>query len=207
MTQRNYFLSCPCFSLLEIQWYFFPCASFCVIEDNDAEEVSDNGIRSPDWELPALFCVPEWIFTPEVIIRSICAVRSHPSGAVIWRCQRAEAGLTFALSSCQERWNNYSWSVSQALSPLNTGSEVHYFPSWALAPHAMRSPGHKQKPSILLSFHKSSSQLVAQPRLSPPWGMLLSLAPSLAWIKPDLLTFWTQDEAHLFEQEFVESLR
>lgn len=59
MTQRNYFLSCPCFSLLEIQWYFFPCASFCVIEDNDAEEVSDNGIRSPDWELPALFCVPE----------------------------------------------------------------------------------------------------------------------------------------------------
>lgn len=68
--------------------------SFGVIEDNDAEEVSDNGIRSPDWELPALFCVPEWIFTPEVTISSICALKSHPS-VVMGSCQRAVARLTW----------------------------------------------------------------------------------------------------------------
>lgn len=68
--------------------------SFGVIEDNDAEEVSDNGIRSPDWELPALFCVPEWIFTPEVTISSVCALKSHPS-EVMGSCQRAVARLTW----------------------------------------------------------------------------------------------------------------
>lgn len=165
--------------------------SFGVIEDNDAEEVSDNGIRSPEWELPALFCVPEWIFTPEVTISSVCALKSHPS-VVMGSCQRAASRLTVC-SSCQQRWDNSSWS---------SANHPHCTPAPGFAMSPPKDQALPRSPPGLAALHKSARRWsfgAAFPRSTP------LLAPALPSVWP---IFWpVGHQEDLFKQGFGQSLR